>query len=70
MRSTFSEKVKSEITEDLSVFSATGESLFTDFDILFVLEQCDERENFWFWNTFLNLITKVEYLIRSDWLGD
>lgn len=36
MRSTFSEKVKSEITEDLSVFSATGESLFTDFDILFV----------------------------------
>ena len=69
MRNSIRKKAKDEIREHLSAFRATGESLITDFD-MFVKEQCDERETFQFWNTFLNMMTKVENLIRSDRLGD
>ena len=69
MKINISKKAPNESKENLRLFKKSCAALVEDFDT-FISENCDENETFRFWNTFLNMMTKLENLIRSDRNGD
>ena len=69
MKNNISKKAKKESIDDLQEFKADCSVLIENFDA-FIAENCDGNETFRFWNSFINMMSKLENLVRSDRQGD